>query len=81
MAAAFSDGSYVAHVNSAYLRHVTFCIVRPFVHRVAYLSTWVAGRVHDGDVEGVERTVPWYTCVPYFSIINEPLSLTHSTDL
>ena len=24
---------------------------------------WVAGRVHDGDVEGVERTVPWNTCV------------------
>ena len=34
-----------------------------------------------GDVEGVERTVPWNTCVPYFSIINEPLSLTRSTDL
>ena len=78
LAAAFSDGSYLAHVNGAYLRHVTFCIV---VHRVAYLSTWVVGRVHDGDVEGVERTVPWNTCVPYFSIINEPLSLTHSTDL
>ena len=27
LAAAFSDGSYLAHVNSAYLRHVTFCIV------------------------------------------------------
>ena len=23
----------------------------PFVHRVAYLSTWVASRVHDGDVQ------------------------------
>ena len=23
-----SDGSYLAHVNGAYLRHVTFCIVR-----------------------------------------------------
>ena len=28
-------------------------------------TTLVAGRVHDGDVEGVERTVPWKTCVPY----------------
>ena len=28
LAAAFSDGSYLAHVNDAYLRHVTFCIVR-----------------------------------------------------
>ena len=26
LAAAFSDGSYLAHVNGAYLRHVTFCI-------------------------------------------------------
>ena len=26
--AAFSEGSYLAHVNGAYLRHVTFCIVR-----------------------------------------------------
>ena len=29
LAAAFSDGSYLAHVNGAYLRHVTFCIVSP----------------------------------------------------
>ena len=28
LAAAFSDGSYLAHVNGAYIRHVTFCIVR-----------------------------------------------------
>ena len=28
LAAAFSDGSYLAHVNGAYLRHVKFCIVR-----------------------------------------------------
>ena len=28
LAAAFSDGSYLADVNGAYLRHVTFCIVR-----------------------------------------------------
>ena len=28
LAAAFSDGSYLAHVNGPYLRHVTFCIVR-----------------------------------------------------
>ena len=43
LAAAFSDGSYLAHVNGTYLRHVKFCIVRgPFVHRLAYLSTWAA---------------------------------------
>ena len=44
LATAFSDGSYLAHVNGAYLRHVKFCIVRgptPFVHRLAYLSTLV----------------------------------------
>ena len=29
LAVAFSDGSYLAHVNGAYLRHVTFCIVIP----------------------------------------------------
>ena len=28
LAAAFSDGSHLAHVNGPYLRHVTFCIVR-----------------------------------------------------
>ena len=28
LAAAFSDGSYLAHVNGAYLRHVKFCTVR-----------------------------------------------------
>ena len=28
LAAAFSDGCYIAHVNGAYLRHVKFCIVR-----------------------------------------------------
>ena len=28
LSAAFSDGSYLAHVNGTYLRHVTFCIVR-----------------------------------------------------
>ena len=28
LAAAFSDGSYLAHVNGAYLHHVKFCIVR-----------------------------------------------------
>ena len=27
LAAAFSDGSHLAHVNGAYLRHVKFCIV------------------------------------------------------
>ena len=33
LAAAFSDGSYLAHVNDAYLRHVTFCIVSPISQR------------------------------------------------
>ena len=34
LAAAFSDGSYLAHVNGAYLRHVTFCIVNvPYFSR------------------------------------------------
>ena len=28
LAAAFSDGSYLAHVNGAYLRHIKFSIVR-----------------------------------------------------
>ncbi len=28
LAAALSDRTYLAHVNGAYLRHVTFCIVR-----------------------------------------------------
>ena len=58
LAAAFSDGSYLAHVNGAYLRHVTFCTVR-VVHRVAYLSTCVTVRC--------SLNVPWNTCVPYFS--------------
>ena len=35
LAAAFSDGSYLAHVNGAYLRHVTFCIVSPICERVS----------------------------------------------
>ena len=40
LAAAFSDGSYLAHVNGAYLRHVKFCIVRGpplFIVNGAYL--------------------------------------------
>ena len=38
LAAAFSDGSYLAHVNGAYLRHVTFCIVSPISQRGSRLS-------------------------------------------
>ena len=70
LAAAFSDGSYLAHVNDAYLRHVTFCIVRglplfivspisqPGPASVAPCPLTVPGwsKVHDGDVEGVEQT-------------------------
>ena len=70
LAAAFSDGSYLAHVNGAYLRHVTFCIVRALcssprlslsVGPLAYAARCpltVPGwsKVHDGDFEGVEQT-------------------------
>ena len=72
LAAAFSDGSYLAHVNGAYLRHVTFCIVRgpplfiasPISQRgpasayAARCPLTVPGwsKVHDGDSEGVEQT-------------------------
>ena len=39
LAAAFSDGSYIAHVNGAYLRHVKFCIVRgPLLFIVSPIS-------------------------------------------
>ena len=66
LAAAFSDGCYLAHVNGAYLRHVTFCIVRgpplfivsPICQRGPLPTLTVPGwsKVHDGDVEGVEQT-------------------------
>ena len=43
----------------------------PFVHRVAYLSTWVASRVHDGDVQwrGNDFSTGWSSvvCDPTFS--------------
>ena len=65
-AAAFSDGSYLAHVNGAYLRHVKFGIVRgpplfivsPICQRGPVPTLTVPGcsKVHDGDVEGVEQT-------------------------
>ena len=71
LAAAFSDGSYLAHVNGAYLRHVTFCIVRDPLCSSSRLSLSVGplayaarcpltvpgwSKVHDGDFEGVEQT-------------------------
>ena len=71
LAAAFSDGSYLAHVNGAYLRHVTFCIVRGPLCSSSRLSLSVGAlayaarcpltvpgwsKVHDGDSEGVEQT-------------------------
>ena len=73
LAAAFSDGSYLAHVNGAYLRHVTFCIVRgPPLFIVSPISQrgpasvrgplplTVPGwsKVHDGDFEGVKLNSP-----------------------
>ena len=57
LAAAFSDGSYLAHVNGAYLRHVTFCIVRgPPLSPICERGS---GRC--------SLNVPRNTCVPYFS--------------
>ena len=71
LADAFSDGSYLAHVNDAYLRHVTFCIVRgPPLFIVSPISQrgpasvrcpltvpgWSKVHDGDGDVEGVEQT-------------------------
>ena len=47
LVAAFSDGSYIAHVNGAYLRQVKFCIVRgpplfivsPFCKHITHART------------------------------------------
>ena len=60
LAAAFYDGSYLAHVNGAYLRHVKFCIVRglplfivsPISQRGPLPTLTVPGwsKFHDGDV-------------------------------
>ncbi len=64
LAAAFYDGSYLARVNGAYLRHVKFCIVRgrplfivsPISQRGPLPTLTVPGwsKFHDGDVEGGE---------------------------
>ena len=54
LAAAFSDGSYLAHVNGAYLRHVTFCILCS--------SCRLSVNVARGPLP-----LPRNTCVPYFS--------------
>ena len=71
LAAAFSDGYYLAHVNGAYLRHVTFGIVRGPLCSSSRISLSVGplacaarcpltvpgwSKVHNGDVEGVEQT-------------------------
>ena len=58
LAAAFSDGSYLDHVNGAYLGHVKFCIlfiVSPISQRGPLPTLTVPGwsKFHDGDVEGV----------------------------
>ena len=79
LAAAFSDGSYLTHVNGAYLRHVTFCIVNPLcsssrlslVGPLAYAARCpltVPGwsKVHDGDVEGVDKRAVEYNLRPLF---------------
>ena len=59
----------------------------PFVHHLAYLSTWAATHFNSARLVQSPRgrrwrgwtNVPWNTCVPYFSIyVIEPLSLTHS---
>ena len=85
LAAAFSDGSYLAHVNDAYLRHVTFCIVRgPPLFIVSPISQrWPAsirGPLPTNSARLVQspqrrRWRGWTnvqsntTCVPYFSIM------------
>ena len=80
LAAAFSDGSYLAHVNGAYLRHVTFCIVRgPPLFIISPISQRVPSMAaaHFNSARLVQSprrrrwrgwtNVPWNTCVPYFS--------------
>ena len=85
LAAAFSDGSYLAHVNDAYLRHVTFCIVRgPPLFIVSPISqrgpASVRGPLPTNSARLVQspRRRRWRgwtnvqsnkTCVPYFSIM------------
>ena len=85
LAAAFSDGSYLAHVNDAYLRHITFCIVRgPPWSIVSPISqrgpASVRGPLPTNSARLVQspRRRRWRgwtnvqsntTCVPYFSIM------------
>ena len=85
LAAAFSDGSYLARVNDAYLRHVTFCIVRgPPLFIVSPISqrgpASVRGPLPTNSARLVQspRRRRWRgwtnvqsntTCVPYFSIM------------
>ena len=85
LVAAFSDGSYLAHVNDAYLRHVTFCIVRgPPLFIVSPISqrgpASVRGPLPTNSARLVQspRRRRWRgwtnvqsntTCVPYFSIM------------
>ena len=61
LAAAFSDGSYLAHVNDTYLRHL-HRKGTPFVHRLAYLSTLAA-------TQAGPMSTTANTCVPYFSVM------------
>ena len=50
LAAAISDGSYLAHVNGAYLLHVKFCIVRgPPLFIVGRYQGW--GRLQKPDYD------------------------------
>ena len=53
LAAAFSDGSYLAHVNGAYLRHVK-CSSSRLSLNVGRYPGW--SKVHDG-----EHTVPYFS--------------------
>ena len=73
LAAPFSDGCYLAHVNGAYLISAT----SNFVHHLAYLSTWAATHFNSARLVQSPRrrrwrgwtNVPWNTYVPYFSIM------------
>ena len=78
----FSDGSYLAHVNGAYLRHVTFCIIRALCSSSRIISqrgpASVRGPLPTNSARLVQspRRRLWRgwtnvqsntTCVPYFT--------------
>ena len=76
LAAAFSDGSYLAHVNGAYLRHVTFCIVRgpplfivsPICERGSRAAAHLTRRgTPASPILSRNEPLAVDTCIPYFS--------------